>query len=284
MSAVLVAVALRCVDPRAAVHPLTGEVRAEAYAAGAGPADLCALEHALRIAEAFGGRCLAVTVGSVDAEGVLRDALAAGAHEALRVEGPDEDSAATARTLHTALAERGPLPDVVVCGDRSADRGTGATPAHLAGLLGASQALGLVELTPVDGHLKALRRLDGGRREVLSVPLPAVCSVERDTTTVRRAPLPAVLSSRTAHIDLATVAARGREGTPVRTGRPRPYRPRARVLTPPEGDTPRARLLTLTGAHTTPRTPPRLLTPDTAAQAAEALLAFVRAEKSGDEG
>jgi hypothetical protein len=91
-------------------------------------------------------------------------------------------------------------PDLVVCGDHSADRGTGSTPAFLAGLLGAAQALGLVQLSTVEGELRALRRLDGGRRERLVVPLPAVCSVEPTGVRLRRAALPAVLAAATAPI------------------------------------------------------------------------------------
>ena len=47
--------------------------------------------------------------------------------------------------IAAALAPFGP-PALVLCGDRSADRGTGALPAFLAHELGAAQALGLVRL------------------------------------------------------------------------------------------------------------------------------------------
>ncbi|MER6075628.1 mycofactocin-associated electron transfer flavoprotein beta subunit [Streptomyces sp. NPDC001817] len=278
MSAVLVAAALRWTDPRASAHPLTGTAPSAPYAAGASPADRCALEHALRLAERLGGRCLAVTVGAVGAEEMLREALAAGADEALRVDGPDGDESATARSLLAGLTARGPLPEVVVCGDRSPDRGTGATPAHLAGLLGAAQALGLTELavgteSAAGVGLRAVRRLDGGRAEELRVPLPAVCSVQPGTVRPRRAPLTGVLAARRAEITV--VRADVREAATVRAGRPRPHRPRPRALTAPEGGT-RQRLLALTGALVPPRTPPRVVTPASPEEAAELLLAELR--------
>ncbi|MEU8971052.1 mycofactocin-associated electron transfer flavoprotein beta subunit [Streptomyces monashensis] len=283
----LVAAALRWTDPRASAHPLTGAAPSAPYAAGASPADRCALEHALRLAERLGGRCLAVTVGPVGAEEMLREALAAGADEVLRVDGPDGDEAATAHSLLAGLTARGPLPDVVVCGDRSLDRGTGATPALLAELLGAAQALGLTELTvgtdgadgaagaqaPAGVRLRAVRRLDGGRAEELDVPLPAVCSVEPSTVRPRRAALAAVLAARRSEI--AVVRADAREGGPVRAGRTRPYRPRPKALPAPGGGT-RQRLLALTGALAPPRTPPRVVTPGSAEEAAELLLAHLR--------
>ncbi|WP_330343130.1 mycofactocin-associated electron transfer flavoprotein beta subunit [Streptomyces sp. NBC_00557] len=278
MSDVLVAAALRWTDSRAFAHPLTGTAPSAPYAAGASPADRCALEHALRLAERLGGRCLAVTVGPVGAEEMLREALAAGADEALRVDGPDGDEAATAHSLLAGLTARGPLPQVVVCGDRSLDRGTGATPALLAHLSGAAQALGLTELTvgeqgAAGASLRAVRRLDGGRAEELRVPLPAVCSVEPGTVRPRRAPLATALAARRAEI--AVVRAGAREGAAVRAGRPRPYRPRPRALSAPEGGT-RQRLLALTGALAPPRTPPRVVIPGSPEEAAELLLAELR--------
>lgn len=289
MSAVLVAAALRWADPRARAHPLTGVAEAAPYAAGAGAADSCALEHALRLAEQFGARCVAVTAGPAGAEEMLRGALAAGADAVLRIEGDDGDEAATAHTLLAGLAAAGhPVPDVWVCGARSVDRGTGATPGHLAARLGVVQALGLLELTALPAPagregagapgpwLRAVRRLDGGRAEELEVPLPAVCSVEAGTLRPRRAPLAAALAARRAGIPVVRVSA-PTEGVagPVRSGRVRPYRPRAKALPAPEGST-RQRLLALTGALAPPRTPPRLVTPASPEEAADVLLAHLR--------
>jgi electron transfer flavoprotein beta subunit len=291
----LVVAALRFCDRHPSHHPLTGAVRADPVAGGPSEADRCALEHALRLASALGGRCLAVTVGPPAADGMLRDALAAGAEEVLRVAAPwpdplAGDGSATAAALVRALPA---APDLVVCGDHSDDRGTGSTPAFLAGLLGAAQALGLVQLSTVDGEVRALRRLDAGRRERLVVPLPAVCSVEPTGVRLRRAALPAVLAAATAPIPVvgrdpvsaadpiaecwepAQAVAVDPAPARIRIGVPGPYRPRPKALAPPDGSDPRQRLLALTGALTE-RTPPRVVTPAGAAEAAEELLAYLR--------
>jgi electron transfer flavoprotein beta subunit len=271
---VLIVAALRWSDLHASVEPLTGEVRTDPRGSGAGAADRAALEHALRIAEACSGRCLTVTVGPPGAEDMLRDALAAGAHEVLRIDGPDpagtlgEDGHGTARALVAGLGEH---PDVVVCGDHSSDRGTGSTPAFLARELGACQALGLLELAVVDGELRALRRLDGGRRERLRIPTPAVCSVEPAGTVLRRAPLPAMLAARRAQIPVARAGSLGG----LQAGATRPYRPRPRILPRPAGAEPHQRMLALTGALVE-RTPPKLLRPATPAEAARELLDYLR--------
>ena len=89
--------------------------------------------------------------------------------------GGEQQSAAA---LAAALRQEYGVPDLVLCGDLSADRATGSFPAFLAASLGAAQALGCVRLEPMDGHaLKVHRRLDGGRREVLIVRPPAVVSI-----------------------------------------------------------------------------------------------------------
>ncbi|MCW2916182.1 MAG: Electron transfer flavoprotein alpha/beta-subunit [Actinomycetia bacterium] len=279
MTPMLVVVAQRWVDARPHVDSLTGEVRTDARASGASEADLCALEHALRVAGKLGGRCVAVTAGPPAAEEMLRQALAAGADEVLRIHSPSaidpalEDSAETARVLATGLTARFGQVDLVLCGDHSIDRGTGSTPAYLAERLGAAQALGLLDVE-VDGvGLRVLRRLDGGRRESLAVPLPAVCSVEPTTVRLRRAALPAMLAARRAVIPHIAVDA-GTGGGAVRVKAVRSYRPRARVLPAPAGDDARWRMLELTGALVD-RTPPRVVTPSSPAQAAEELLGFL---------
>lgn len=278
----LIVVAMRCGDARAQVQPLTGEVSTDPRAAGPGPADRAALEAGLRLASSTGGRCTAVTLGAGDADEMLREALACGACDVLRVdtgEEPDprlpDSGQGTAKLLAAAVRERFGEPDLVLAGDHSADRGTGTTPAFLAAELGCAQALGLVALetaTDGSGRLRALRRLDRGRRERLAVPLPAVCSLEPAGLRLRTAPLPAALAARSASI-------------PVHRARPEPegprvrgasgYRPRAKELAPPAGDSARQRVLELTGAHEH-REPPRIVVTEDASEAADELLGFLR--------
>jgi electron transfer flavoprotein beta subunit len=273
-AAPVVVAALRFADQHPTFRPLTGAVQTSVLASGPSEADRCALEHALRLARALGGRCLAVTAGPVAAEAMLREALAVGADQAIRVDAPTldpvgDDGSATAAVLAAALPG---VPALVLCGDHSADRGTGSTPAFLAARLGVAQALGLIDLSYVDGRLIALRRLDGGRRERLAVPLPAVCSVEPAAVRLRRASLTGVLAAQAATIDVVAVSP---PEAALLTGLPAPYRPRPKVLDPPPGAGPRERLLTLTGALAE-HTPARIITPAGPGEAAAELLAYLR--------
>ncbi len=280
----------------AEVDPLTGAVSADRHDRGPSRSELAALEHALRLAQRWDARVVAATVGPGEADAMLRDALAAGAAEALRVEpagraagprpadlvGGGQESAAA---LAAALRQRYGTPDLVLCGDHSADRGTGSFPAFLATALNAAQVLGVVRMEPEDdGVLRVHRRLDGGRREVLQVRPPAVVSVEAAGVRLRRAGLPATLASGHAVIPVASAPA-ATAGQRIRVLGTHPYRPRPRELPGPSGSALR-RMLELTGALVE-RTPPTVLGPLAPGQAADELLGYLRRRgylAAGDPG
>ncbi|WP_045875255.1 mycofactocin-associated electron transfer flavoprotein beta subunit [Pseudofrankia sp. DC12] len=195
------------------------------------------------------------------------------------------DTRALAAALVDAIRTVGE-PALVLCGGHSPDRGTGALPAQLAHALGAAQALGLVDLrverpnepqlpgeAQAPGELRLLgeRRLDEGRRERLRIPTPAVCSAEAAGVRLRRASLPALLATGDAAVPVVEPA--GAAGA-VLVESVRAYRPRTRVVEPPAGATPRDRLLALTGALVA-HEPPTIVGPATAAEAADALLAYL---------
>ncbi|MFM2071038.1 MAG: hypothetical protein RLZZ623_1301 [Actinomycetota bacterium] len=217
--------------------------------AGISPADRAALEIALRLADVRADHVMVVAAGPRAADRMLRAALACGAATAIRIDSPpDRDSRDTAFEL--AEAVRG--ADVVVCGDYSLDRGSGSVPAFIAHRLSAAQALGLVSLDP--GHasarsIRAVRRLDGGRREVLDVPVPCVISVEGSVASLRRASLRRALQSADAVIE-------SRPAAPAHHAVPAvivtPFRPRARTLAAPAAADVLGRLRLLTDALGTP--------------------------------
>ena len=246
--AVRIAVCLKWV-----AHP--GEPDDERFS-GMSSADASALEWALRQSDhirSLGGTAevTAITVGPAGADRVVRDAVARGAHRAVRVEAPKgTDSADVATALASALAGW----HWFWCGDYSADRGTGSVPAFLAAATGARQALGVIDARvdqarvdqarDSDLRVSLTRRLDGGRRELLDASAPAVVSVEGATAPLRRASLPAVRAAAAQSVEVV------HPGTPVRTHDAVvvPYRPRARVLPAPVGDDALDRLRVLTDA------------------------------------
>jgi electron transfer flavoprotein beta subunit len=251
----LVVACLKLVELRAGVDPLTGTVLPDPLSAAMSPADSAALELALRAAEAWRVRVLALSAGLPRSDAVLRGALAAGASSARRIPlDPAASSAAVAKALASAIAgevaRSGRSAVLVFCGDASFDRGTGSVPAFLAGELEAAQALGAVEValgeSPQAG-LVVKRRLDGGRREVLSVLPPAVVSVEGGVARLRRAALPSLASAATQEVLTVQVPNLLPREELQMLGEA-PYKPRARVVPAPAGASPRERIVVLTGA------------------------------------
>jgi electron transfer flavoprotein beta subunit len=235
---------------------------------GISPSDEAALEVALRLAEASRDEITVVSAAPAAAERSLREALAAGAGRALRI---DARCGLTSAAVAAAIAGVAVGARWVVCGDASADRGTGAVPAFLAAELDAAQVLGLVGVEVVEGgRVRAVRRLDGGRREVLAVAPPAVLSVEGAVARLRRASLTAELESRHAVIDVVP----GPAGPVEEVHTVRPYRPRPRERPAPTGD-PLGRIRELTATGSEPSAHAEVVTLDPAA-AADRILAALR--------
>jgi electron transfer flavoprotein beta subunit len=275
-SAVVEPAVIACVAPADLyfeADPLSGQVAVDWRRCDLTAPDQAALELALQAGEAWGVRVLVVAAGPVEIDEVLRQALALGA-SALRVAWTDDgwsDGAELARALAAAIqAHAEPL--LVWCGDRSPLRGTGEVPAFLAAELGLAQALGLVSVAFEPGERSVLveRRLDSGWRERLRVSAPAVCSVEAAGVRLRRAPLASALAASDAIIPVVVPAP---SPSGLRTGPPRPYRPRTKVVAAPQGAT-RDRLLALTGALAA-QDPPRLVGPVDPAGAAGELLEYL---------
>lgn len=310
MSPPVVVACMKRVELRAGVDPLTGAVVGDPASSGPSPSDEAALEWALRIAERSGAGVVVVSVGGPECDSMLRGAVGAGATRAVRVpvasDASDAPSPVVARALAravafvTATADSGFLLDrtagrsgvIVCCGDASVDRGSGSVPAFLAGELAIPQGLGLVgvslaawtrsgqpagasgtggESRPGNApSLEVERRLDRGRRERLRMTPPFVISVEAGTARLRRASLQRSLTARDAVVDVLPEEADAQEAG-VELVSWEPYRPRTRVVAPPQpGLGPRARIAALTGAlHA--RAPARTVVLD-AEEAADELL------------
>jgi len=231
---VRIGVALKAAPRRVDVDPLTGAVTAGHQPPALAPADLAAVETALRLAASWDAAAVTVaTAGPPESEAALREALGMGAAHAVRlaldagaVPGGPGAVRTTARALATAFADC----DVVVCGDTSVDGGTGAVPALLAAELGVAQCLGLVAVVAgKPGEVIVERRLDAGRRERARVRAPMVVSVEPGAARPRRGALRTVLSAGAAPIEV-----REAPRPPEETVRFRPYRPRPRALPGPD--------------------------------------------------
>lgn len=150
-----------------------------------GPHEECAVEEAVRIAEAHrdaGGtaRVTVLTVGPPEAAEQLRYAISMGADDGVLVEvGTEElDPEATAASILAGVrAAEGTRYDLLLFGTDSAVAGNAQVGIRVAGALGLPMVTGITGID-VAGDGLVLRREAPGGVEVYRVPLPAAVGVK----------------------------------------------------------------------------------------------------------
>ncbi|HEY7132483.1 MAG TPA: electron transfer flavoprotein subunit beta/FixA family protein [Candidatus Limnocylindrales bacterium] len=172
------------------------------------PHEECAVEEAVRIAEAGGGSTAVLTLGPAAAEEQLRDAMAIGIERAvlLETDGSDWDPVATARAITDAIraqeAANGPF-DLILFGNESADSGGFQVGIRVAAALGRPVVTGVKSLQPGDGRIVARRETPAGW-ELFELPLPAVVSVKEGINLPRYPSVPGRLRARKKEIERST--------------------------------------------------------------------------------
>jgi electron transfer flavoprotein beta subunit len=212
-------------------------------------ADACAIEAALRLRDARpGSRVAAISMGPSYQEDALRDAIAQGVDEVVRLWDDAfarSDCLGTARTLAAAAARLG--ADVIVCGELSPDGGSGLVGIQLAELLGWPMVDGVatVGFTAEGEGLLTERRTSGGYRTVERTPLPALVTVGVGANVPRYPILRVKLRARSAPVpcwgmaELGLAPAQvGEAGSALRTVALRRPPPDFRGLVDPSSDLP----------------------------------------------
>jgi electron transfer flavoprotein beta subunit len=150
-----------------------------------------ALETALQVRDAHGGKITAISVGPTGAEDVLRKALALKADEAVLVvaEGVENpDPAFVAAALAAAIRKLGSA-DLVMLGREAGDWGAGQTGALVAEQLGVPciAFAETVEPAAAAGRVSVKRQTDNGW-EVLESTTPLVVTITNHDKNVPRIP------------------------------------------------------------------------------------------------
>ena len=160
--------------------------------------DAYALEEALRLKERLGGEVLVVSAGPARAVQILREALARGADRAIHVAGDHlahAEASTTALALEAALRDE--APDLVLTGLQSDDEGFGQVGVVLAERLGLPHATIVVAVEVQDGGgLRVKRELEGGWFQWLTMPLPALLTIQSGINQLRYATLKGIMAAK----------------------------------------------------------------------------------------
>ncbi len=170
--------------------------------------DAYALEEALRLKEKHGGEVVACAAGPARVAQVLREALARGADRAIHVEG-DELAAADAFVVADALAAavKDEAFDLVLTGLQSDDQGFAQTGVVLAERLGLAHATIIMEVEAAGERLRVKRELEGGWFQWVSMPLPAVLTIQSGINQLRYATLKGIMAAKKKEIRKVAAAA-----------------------------------------------------------------------------
>lgn len=153
------------------------------------PFDTYAIEEAIRLKEAHGGKVTVITMGPPKAEKELKEAVAMGCDEAVFLcarEFAGADTWCTAYTLAQAIRKIGDY-DIILCGRQAVDGDTGQVGPGIANQLGIPQLTYVSKLCALDpqaGTITVERLVEEGR-EVVSSRLPALLTVVKDINQPR---------------------------------------------------------------------------------------------------
>ena len=170
--------------------------------------DAYALEEALRLKEKHGGEVVVVSAGPARVQQVIREALARGADRAIHVQDDALGVAdAWAGALAVAAAVKDEGFDIVLTGLQSDDQGHGQFGPVLAERLGMPHSTIIMEVQIADGRLRAKRELEGGWFQYVTMPLPALLTIQSGINQLRYATLKGIMAAKKKDIRVATPAA-----------------------------------------------------------------------------
>jgi electron transfer flavoprotein beta subunit len=159
--------------------------------------DAYALEEALRLREKHGGEVVVCSAGPARVQQVIREALARGADRGVHV---DDASLASADgfTVASALAHamRDEAFDLVLTGLQSDDQGHAQTGVALAELLGIPHSTIIMDVEIADGRVRVKRELEGGWFQWITMPMPALLTIQSGINQLRYATLKGIMAAK----------------------------------------------------------------------------------------
>lgn len=168
--------------------------------------DAYALEEGLQLKEKLGGEVVVLSVGPEGASQTIREALAKGADRAIHVQtsftAGAPDPLATARLLAAAISSES--ADLILTGLQSDDLGYGQTGVMLAELLGYPHATIVMEVEPKGGEVRVKRELEDGWYQYVTLPLPAVLTIQSGIRKLRYATLMGIKKAKTKEVKIVS--------------------------------------------------------------------------------
>ncbi|QQS48673.1 MAG: electron transfer flavoprotein subunit beta/FixA family protein [Acidobacteriota bacterium] len=172
--------------------------------------DAYGLEAALQLKEKLGGEVVALSLGPARVQSVIKEALARGADRGIHLEDPafDKLDAYGIGAVISAAAKVEGF-DLLLTGLQSDDYGFAQTGVIAAELLGLPHATIVMDVEVGDGSLRVKRELENGYFQWVSMPAPAVLTIQSGINTLRYATLKGIMAAKKKEIKKQDAAALG---------------------------------------------------------------------------
>ncbi len=203
------------------MDPVTGTMIRAGVGTVVNPLDLFAIETAVRLKEAHGGRITTLTMGPRGADKALREAMAMGCDDGVLISDrafAGSDSWSTSYTLSQAIRKLGDF-DLIVAGERATDGDTGQVGPGIAAWLDLPLATYVAAITRVEparadaparadvrGRGLTVERLVEEGYQVVDLPFPALITVVKEVAAPRLPTLRGKKRAKAAEIPLFTAA------------------------------------------------------------------------------
>jgi electron transfer flavoprotein beta subunit len=178
------------------IDPKTGTLMREGMESIINPDDLHALEAALRLRDAHGGKVTAISMGPPQAVDVLREALGMGVDECVLLTDrafAGADTLATSYTLGKCIRRLGRF-DLVIAGHQAIDGDTAQIGPQVAEFLDIPQVIRAIMLEVKGDELLAERTVEEGM-EVIKCTLPALVTVTKEANDPRYLFVPLMMAA-----------------------------------------------------------------------------------------
>ena len=161
------------------------------------PFDEQAIEAALRIKDAKGGKVTAITLGINLLRDVVKKPLSMGVDELVLLEDEaftEGDSWSTAYALAMAIKKIGSY-DLIFCGRQSADWDAGQVGSGIADILGIPSVTVAKKVDITDGKAR-VERITADGYEVIEVSLPALITVSNELGAARYPTIKGIMAAK----------------------------------------------------------------------------------------
>jgi electron transfer flavoprotein beta subunit len=171
------------------------------------PYDEYAMEEALRIREAKGGKVTVLSVGPEETRVVLKKCLAMGADEAVLIKDDTPelyDGLRTAKIIAHAMKTKFSDYSLLLFGKQAVGGDNAQVPVMVAALLGLPQA-NVVTKLEIEGNMAIAHREIEGASEKVTAPLPAVITAQKGLNEPRYETLKGIMMAKRKEIPVLTL-------------------------------------------------------------------------------